>query len=172
MGQDPIAIAVDTASIQALQAAQKELDDTREALNDYQEMLFHKSEDVVQFYATNNFLLSNISYLKYHGFHWSTQASCVSFYIFAMMLVPISSWTDCSALRSGSSVRYMALRLAEHIRLEKENVKDEHIHLEGIYSIFNVYCDIVVEEQKKNRINVCCGTAKLARWSGNDVGGG
>jgi hypothetical protein len=148
--QDPIASAADAASIQALRAAQKELDDTREALNDYQEMLFHKSEDVVQFYAENAFLPSNISYLEYHGFHWPAQASCPSFYVFATILVPISSWKDTASLHSGSNIRFMALRLSEYIRLEKENVdEDEHGHLEGIYSTFNASCDLVTAEAKK-----------------------
>jgi hypothetical protein len=148
--QDPVASAADIASLQALQAAQKELDITRETLSEYQEMLLYKSEDVVQFYASKEFLPSNTNFLEFHGFRWPGQSSSESFYGFATMLVPISSWIDCSALRTGSSIRYMALRLSEHIKLEKENVEEEeHVHLEGIHATFNACCDIVTGEEKK-----------------------
>jgi hypothetical protein len=148
--QDPVANAADAASIQVLRTAQQELNATRETLNDYQDMLFHKSEDVVQFYAAKDFLPSNNSYLEYHGFHWPTQASCSSFYVFATMLIPISSWSNCAALRGGSSIRHMSLRLSEYIRFEKENVEeDEYVHLEGIHSTFNACCDVVIGEEKK-----------------------
>ena len=44
----------------------------------------------------------------------------------------------------------MALRLAEHIRLEKENVEESSLpHLEGIFSTFNSCCDLLTTEEAK-----------------------
>lgn len=82
--------ATNSASIRELQATQTELNDTCEALNYFQDILLHKSEDVVQFYAPKNFLSSDRSFLEYHGFHWPIQVSSASFYLFATMLAPFS----------------------------------------------------------------------------------
>jgi hypothetical protein len=141
--------AANSASIRELQAAQTELNDKREALNYFQDMLLHKSEDVVQFYAHKDFLSSDQSFLEYHGFHWPTEVSSASYYLFATLLVPLSSWTNCD-IRSRSNIRHMALRLSEHIRLEKENVEESEQHyLEGIFSTFNSCCDLVAVEEIK-----------------------
>ena len=43
----------------------------------------------------------------------------------------------------------MALRLAEHLRLEKENVEESEQFLEGIFSTFNSCCDLVATEETK-----------------------
>jgi hypothetical protein len=151
--EDPANIANSAAirdAIRDLQAAQTELNDTREALNYYQDLLFHKSEEVVQFYANKEYLSSDTSFLEYHGFHWPTEVSCSSFYLFGAMLVPQSSWNNSSEIRSRSSIRHMALRLSEHIRLEKENVEEEEQqYLEGIFSTFNSCCDLVTAEETK-----------------------
>lgn len=158
-GQDAVANATDAASIQQLQAAQKELDYTRETLNDFQDMLFHKAEDVVQFYARRDFLPANVGFLEYHGFRWPTQISVASFYVFATILVPMSSWDG--DIRSRSSIRHMYFRLNEHIRFEKENVEESDLrYLDGVVSIFNSCCDIVTAEQ--NKIELMSDTEKQA----------
>jgi hypothetical protein len=146
--QDP-ADAANSAAIRDLQATRTELNNTREALNYFQDMLLHKSEDVVQFYAHKDFLPSDTCFLEYHGFHWPSEVSPAAFYLFAAMLVPISSWSNIE-IRSCSSIRHMALRLSEHIRLEKENVEEsEQQQLEGIFSTFNSCCDLVTTEETK-----------------------
>jgi hypothetical protein len=146
--QDP-ADAVNSTAIRDLQAARTELNDTREALNYFQDMLLHKSEDIVQFYAHNDFLSSDASFLEYHGFNWPTDVCSASFYVFATMLIPLSSWSN-NEIRNRSSIRHMALRLSEHIKLEKENVEEsEQQHLEGIFSTFNSCCDLVTAEETK-----------------------
>ena len=150
--EDPANIANSAAirdAIRDLQAAQTELNDTREALNYYQDLLLHKSEEVVQFYANKEFLSSDTSFLEYHKFQWPSEVSSSSFYLFAAMLLPQASWSN-DETRSRSSIRHMALRLAEHIRLEKENVEESSLqHLEGIFSTFNSCCDLVTTEEAK-----------------------
>jgi len=143
--QDPADIAISAA----IRAAHADLNDTREALNYIQDLLFHKSEDVVQLYAHKEFLSSGTSFLEYHGFHWPTEVSSASFYLFCAMLIPLSYWNNSSEIRSRSSIRHMALRLAEHLRLEKENVEESEQFLEGIFSTFNSCCDLVTTEETK-----------------------
>lgn len=149
--QHSLAATADAASIQTLQAAQIELDNSREQLNHFQGLLVQKLEDLVQFYASHDFLPSENSILEHHGFQWPSQVSTGSFYAFAAMLVPPALWNK-GDLRSASSIRHMAFRLAEHIRLEKDNVEEsEQADFEGISATFNSCCDLVTEEESKTR---------------------
>ena len=147
-GQDTNANTVDLASIQALQSTQKELDETRDTLNTYQEMLSNQAANVVQFYAEEDFLTADATFLHYHGFEWPNYASAASFYIFATMLVPISSWD--SKIQSGSSLRHMSLRLNAYIQSEKGNIEESEVgDLDKVISIFNSCCDIINAEEEK-----------------------
>ena len=103
----------------------------------------------MQFYVHKDFLSSDQSLLEYYGFHWPTEVSSASYYLFATMLVPLSLWANCE-IRSGSNIQHMVLHLTKHIRLKKEMVKESEQHyLKGIFLTFNSCCDLVTVEETK-----------------------
>jgi hypothetical protein len=137
-----------SASIIALEAAQKDLKETRSTVEAYREVLSTQASNVVQIFANDDFLLAGLTFLEYHCFSWPSSVSADSFYQFATMLTPSSQWEN--RIRSPSSLRHMKKELHDYIQAEKDNVDESDTSsLEAIMAVFNSCCDLIRSEESK-----------------------
>jgi len=137
------------ASILALEAAQNDIKEKQLAVDAYRDVLTHQASNVLQIFADDNFLHAGLTFLEYHGFTWPTTVSATTFYKFATMLSPCSTWDN--QIRSPSSIRHMQRELHEYIQAEKGNVEGaaDIALVEDIMGTFNSCCDIIKAEESK-----------------------
>jgi hypothetical protein len=134
-----------TASVAALESTQKRVMETQEAINAYKEVLLAQASNVINFWGgriMDFYVGTEMTFLQYHGFTWPTAVIAESFYIFAVLLIPISKWD--TQIRSDSSIRHMHQTF---IKAEKKAVETP----EDLYNLDQQLLTVVVISSKMRR---------------------
>ena len=140
-----------SAAISALESARKELDATQLTVQAYREVLSSQATNVVNLWADEGFLSSDLTYLQHSGFTWPTISSEASFYIFATLLTPKKNWNG--QVRSESSIRHMHQDLRHYVEAEKSYVDPEDVEevaaLDRIVQTFSASCDEIKQNAER-----------------------